>query len=140
VAFDSKIAQGIVYLTFHGYVTAEDIRDMVDLLAKIETEAEVSPDRMADLSAIEGISLNFSAILDYSANRRKALLRNKVKAAIVAPHPLQYGFARMFQTLNDNPDINMEIFADKDSGLAWISAGKGSADDMAFRSREGPNQ
>ena len=125
VAFDSKIAQGIVYLTFRGYVTAEDIRDMVDLLAKIETESKVSPDRIADLSSIEGISLNFSAITDYSANRRKAPLRNKVKAAIMAPHPLQYGFARMFQTLNDNPDINMEIFTDKDSSLAWISASKG---------------
>jgi hypothetical protein len=31
----------------------------------------------------------------------------------------------MFQTLNENPDIHMEIFTDKDSGLAWISAGKG---------------
>ncbi len=140
MAFDSKIAQGIVYLTFRGYVTAEDIRDMVDLLTKIETEAKVSPDRMADLSSIEGISLNFSAIIDYSANRRKAPLRNKVKAAIVAPHPLQYAFARMFQTLNANPEINMEIFADKDSGLAWISASKGSDDVKPFRGREGFNQ
>jgi hypothetical protein len=126
VAFDSKMAQGIVCLTFRGYVMAEDIRDMVDLLTKIETEARVSPDRIVDLSAIAGISLNFSAITNYAAARRTAPLKNKVKAAIVAPHPLQYGFARMFQTLNDNPDINMEIFTDKDSGLTWISAGKGA--------------
>jgi hypothetical protein len=59
VACDSTIAEGIVYLTFRGHVTAEDIRDMVDSLANIETEAKVSPDRIADLSAIEGISLNF---------------------------------------------------------------------------------
>ncbi len=136
MALDSKIAEGIVYLTFRGYVTAEDIRDMVDLLAKIETEARVSPDRIADLSAIEGMSLNFSAIVDYSVMRRKAPLKNKVKAAIVAPHPLQYGFARMFQTLNDNPDINMEIFTDKNSGLAWISAGKGSDGHNAYPGRE----
>jgi len=126
VAFDSKMAQGIVCLTFRGYVMAEDIRDMVDLLTKIETEARVSPDRIVDLSAIAGISLNFSAITNYAAARRTAPLKNEVKAAIVAPHPLQYGFARMFQTLNDNPDINMEIFTDKDSGLTWISAGKGA--------------
>lgn len=136
MAFDSKIAEGIVYLTFRGYVTAEDIRDMVDLLAKIETEARVSPDRMADLTAIEGMSLNFSAIIDYSVMRRKAPLKNKVKAAIVAPHPLQYGFARMFQTLNDNPDINMEIFTNKNSGLAWISADKGSDGHKAYPGRE----
>ena len=139
VAFDSQIAEGIVYLTFRGYVTAEDIRDMVDLLAKIETEAKVSPDRIADLSAIEGMSLNFSAIIDYSVMRRKAPLKNKVKAAIVAPHPLQYGFARMFQTLNDNPDINMEIFTDKDSGLAWISTGQGSDGHKASQGRGGFN-
>lgn len=139
VAFDSKIAQGIVYLTFRGYVMAEDIRDMVDLLTKIETEARVSPDRIVDLSAIEGISLNFSAIIDYSVMRRKAPLRNKVKAAIVAPHPLQYGFARMFQTLNANPDIDMEIFTDQNSGLAWISAGKSSDSHETDPGREGFN-
>ena len=88
VAFDSKMAQGIVCLTFRGYVMAEDIRDMVDLLTKIETEARVSPDRIVDLSAIAGISLNFSAITNYAAARRTAPLKNKVKAAIVAPHPL----------------------------------------------------
>ncbi|HLZ53251.1 MAG TPA: hypothetical protein VKS19_02115 [Verrucomicrobiae bacterium] len=136
MALNSKIAEGIVYLTFRGYVTAEDIRDMVDLLAKIETEARVSPDRVADLTAIEGMSLNFSAIIDYSVMRRKAPLKNKVKAAIVAPHPLQYGFARMFQTLNDNPDINMEIFTDKNSGLAWISAGKSGDSHKACPGRE----
>jgi hypothetical protein len=139
VAFDSKIAQGIVHLTFRAHVTAEDIRDMVDLLAKIETEARVSPDRIADLSAIEGISLNFSAIIDYAVMRRKAPLKNKVKAAIVAPHPLQYGLARMFQTLNDNPDIDIEIFTDRNCGLAWISASQGSQRHRASLGREGFN-
>ena len=99
---------------------------MADLFAKIETEARVSPDRMVDLSAIEGLNLNFSAIMNYAAARRNAPLQNTVKAAIVAPQTLQYGFARMFQTLNVNPDISMEIFADKDSGLTWIFAGKGA--------------
>jgi hypothetical protein len=125
VAFDSKIAQRIVYLTFRGCVTAEDLRDMADLFAKIETEARVSPDRMVDLSAIEGLNLNFSAIMNYAAARRNAPLQNTVKAAIVAPQTLQYGFARMFQTLNVNPDISMEIFIDQASGLAWIAAGNG---------------
>jgi hypothetical protein len=125
MAFDSQMVQGIVYLTFRGHVTAEDIRDMTDLLTKIETKAKVSPDRIADLSLIEGVSLNFSAIENYATARRTAPLKNKVKAAIVAPRPLQYGFARMFQTLNVNPDIGMEIFTDRNSGLAWISAGKG---------------
>jgi hypothetical protein len=133
VAFDAKITSGMVFLTFRGQVTAEDIRDMTDLLKRIEIEARVSPDRMADLSLIEGISLNFSVITNYATARRTASLRNKVKAAIVAPHPLQYGFARMFQTLNDNPDIIMEIFTDKDSGLAWISAGKKGDHDEACR-------
>ncbi len=80
---------------------------------------------MVDLSAIEGLNLNFSAIMNYAAARRNAPLQNTVKAAIVAPQTLQYGFARMFQTLNVNPDISMEIFIDQASGLAWIAAGNG---------------
>lgn len=30
----------------------------------------------------------------------------------------------MFQTLNDNPDIDMEIVTDQDSGLARLAAGE----------------
>ncbi len=129
MALDFKMVQGIVYLTFRGHVTGEDIRDMTDLIRETEIETKVSPNRIADLTAVEGVSLRFTAIMNYAIVRRSAPLKNSVRAAIVAPHPLQYGIARMFQSLNDNPDIHMEIFTDRGSGLAWISGGKGGFGD-----------
>jgi hypothetical protein len=40
----------------------------------------------------------------------------------VALTQVQYGFARMFQTLNDNPRIEIEIFGDCESAQRWLNA------------------
>jgi hypothetical protein len=43
-----------------------------------------------------------------------------VKSAIVAPMPVQVGFARMFQILNDHPQIEVQLFATLAEAEAWL--------------------
>jgi hypothetical protein len=52
--------------------------------------------------------------------RRRATLRNPVKSAIIASDIVRFGFARMFQTLNDNPQIVVAIFGDDESASQWL--------------------
>ena len=52
--------------------------------------------------------------------RRRATLRNPIKSAIIASGIVHFGFARMFQTLNDNPQIVVAIFGDDESALQWL--------------------
>ncbi|HEX2854014.1 MAG TPA: hypothetical protein VHO24_12310 [Opitutaceae bacterium] len=82
----------------------------------------VSPDRITDMSRVSGITLDFTAMEAFAAKRRNAPLKNRVKSAIVAPQPLQFGFARMYQTLNENRDIVIELFRDEASALQWLEA------------------
>jgi len=49
-------------------------------------------------------------------------LKNYIKSAIVANNPSQFGFARMFQTLNDNPQIEIRIFPAAESAMEWLTA------------------
>jgi hypothetical protein len=45
-----------------------------------------------------------------------------IRSAFVAPRPIQFGFARMFQTLNDNPKIELHIVNTMDEALLWIAS------------------
>ncbi len=121
MAFDQTITNGIVCLTFHGILDAEDLRRGAELFARMEADLEPSPNRMADLSAVDRMDVDFGAVEALAAVRRIAPLKNKVKSAIIAPKPVLYGFARMFQTLNDNPAITLKIFRDRDMGWAWLN-------------------
>jgi hypothetical protein len=127
MAFDQTITNGVVCLTFHGILDAEDLRRGAELFARMEAEFEPSPNRMADLSSVDRMDVDFGAVEALAAVRRIAPLKNKVKSAIIAPKPVLYGFARMFQTLNDNPDITLKIFRDRDLGWAWLNEAETTA-------------
>jgi len=43
-----------------------------------------------------------------------------VKSAIVAATPVQVGYARMFQMLNEHPSVTVEIFGDLPTAVAWL--------------------
>jgi hypothetical protein len=125
MAFELKIEAGIAWIRFHGQLTSADLVGGAEGLAKMETEAEVAPDRISDLSSIDGLTLDFAAVEACASLRRSAPLKNLVKSAIIAPTPVQFGFARMFQTLNTNPKVTVRIFTDAESALAWFATGVG---------------
>jgi hypothetical protein len=45
-----------------------------------------------------------------------------VKSAIVAATPVQVGYARMLQMMNDHPGVTVEIFDDLPAAIAWLHA------------------
>jgi len=55
------------------------------------------------------------------AKRRKASrLRNSVRSAYVVRTRAYFGMVRMFQTLNDHPQIEIRIFAETEEAEAWL--------------------
>ena len=92
-------------------------------LWKLEESLATSPDRLTDLSQADGSLMSFMTVEDYAAKRRVAPLKNHVKSAIVTATQLQYGLARMFQTLNDNPMIEIKLFDDRAKAIEWLKNG-----------------
>ncbi len=131
MAFDLKIENGIVDVKFHGTFTSIDLERLADEAEKIEAEFEVTPDRIVDLSPTEAMDLEYKVMEDFAGRRRRAPLKNRVKSAIVAARPMQYGFALMFQSINDNPKIKLQIFTDREKALRWLNLLKGSDGDAA---------
>jgi len=122
VPLDLKIENSVISITLQGRVNSEDFKRIADVGEKVEAECNVSLDRILDFSFSEGLDLPSAALELYADRQRQASLKNHIKSAIVAPDALSYGLSRMFQTLNDNPKITVQIFTDRNHALAWLSS------------------
>ena len=121
--FELKIENNIIHVMLQGRVNSADLERLGDVVEKADAEHEAPPDRIIDFSSAEGIDLPSSALEALAERRRRASPKSHVKAAIVAPSALPYGLSRMYQTLAENPKINLQIFTDRDLALQWLSRG-----------------
>ena len=118
---------GLLELVFHGDITADDFQAPVEFFTELETRLEVTPDRVTDLSAANLMPLNADFVKRLGASRARAPIKNKIKSAIIAPEPDQFGLARIFQTFNENPSIEIKVFRDAASAYAWLGRAAKSA-------------
>ena len=78
--------------------------------------------RITDLTSIEMIEIGFAEVYEI-AHRRSALkFAAPIKSAFVARRPIHCGFARMFQTLMDNPQIEVRIVASLEEARDWFAS------------------
>ena len=120
MSYEIKLASGLLRFTVWGVLTLGELLAAAKQTQAIEATEAVTPHRLTDLSAVDDFDLTFSKMEDFASIRRAARLKNNVRSAIVAPSQVQLGFARMFQTLNDNPQIEVRIFPDQPAALAWL--------------------
>jgi hypothetical protein len=118
--FNFDIRDGLIEITCHGELTADDLLGVAELMGKAEARLEVAPDRIMDLSNAVLRALKASQLRDVAYHRRMATLKNRVKSAIIAPEPEQFGMARMFLAHNQNPSIDIMVFKDSASAYAWL--------------------
>jgi hypothetical protein len=119
----------LVRVVLKGSLTEADLIALAKEAEETERNAGVSPNRLTDGSAVSEIAITFNQMQAFASRRRVATLKNRMRSAIVAPGPLRYGFARMFQTLNDNPKIEISIFGDVAAARRWLTEKEPVAED-----------
>jgi hypothetical protein len=107
--------------TFSGTMTPEDLVECARLTLELEEASSEPVDRIADLSPVENFNVNFLAVSDLARKRRDKRYGRLVKSALVADRPVAVGFARMYQTILNNPDIDVRIFPTMDEARAWLA-------------------
>jgi len=112
----------VLLARFHGILTKDDLVAFADELGALEGALPVTPHRIADLRDVTEFAATFPDIFELAERRRASALSNSVRSAIVVSRPSSFGYARMFQTLNDHPQIDVELFEDEVLAWAWISA------------------
>lgn len=120
--FQIERHERLVVLRLFGRVSGEDLMQIAKSAMDIDESGNVIPHRITDLSGMESVDFGFIDMESFAQKRRTSRLPHPVRSAIFAPEPLQFGYARMFQTLNDHPEIDIALFTDWNSALAWVNA------------------
>jgi hypothetical protein len=101
-------------------ITSQDLVSLAVEIAAIEHALPVALHRLTDLSQVSMTELSYPDVLAFVGRRKAEQLKNSVKSAIVASMPVQVGFARMFQILNDHPQIEVQLFETLAEAEAWL--------------------
>src|SRR3954470_11599384 len=95
---------------FFGVITPEELDRFADEAEAAEDSVPASIDRITDLSAVERFDVGYAAINALAKRRRQRRFTKTVKSAIITRDATQLGIARMFQTLNDHPQIDIRLW------------------------------
>ena len=120
MGYEFTTKDGYAHIRFTGQLTVEDLSAVAGCLDELGSTAESSPHRLMDISGVEDISLNFAALQKFTEKRSAVKPRNRVRLAIVARTPVQFGCARMFQQLSKQPRVKVDVFRELDSALQWM--------------------
>lgn len=110
-----------VEFIFHGEIDAMDIFQATKEVTAFEQTQPVVPHRFADLRGTVNLKINFSDVMNLATERQAAKFPNHIKSAILIGNKVQLGYARMFQNLNDNPQMTIRIFEDETEARAWLA-------------------
>lgn len=120
MAFEMRQENGLLRISLFGTLTNDDLARTAQDVAAFEAACDVVPHRLSDVRSVERLEIDFRSILSFTEDRKRRRFPNAFKSAIVASDIVHYGFARMFQTLNDHAQITIAIFGDEVSALEWL--------------------
>ena len=107
-------------VVFVGELTGRDLQVLAHDVEAAERAHAVAPNRLFDLSQVSRMAIGFREAWDLVERRQALPLANRIKTALVAPWPVTVGFARMFQTLNDHPQVEVVIFPTIEAAEGWL--------------------
>jgi len=106
-----------------GVLDRADLNAMTTEVERLE-DAGVLIDRITDLTSLERIDVGFEEVFAVAQRRAERKVPAPIKSALVANRPVQFGFARMFQMLNDNPRILIRIFGSLQEAEQWLHSSR----------------
>jgi hypothetical protein len=115
-----RVENGILFLTLSGVLTRDDFVTLAKEAVATEAAFDVIPHRVVDFSTVTAFDIDYATMHDFAATRLKTRFPNSFKSAHVAPELAQYGYARMFQNLNDHPQITIAIFPTVAAARKWL--------------------
>lgn len=110
----------LLRIEFFENITPGDLHDLTREMRAYEATLLAIPDRLVDLSATEARQVTAHDLLLLTQIRRAQVFPNGFRTAIVAPSDASLGFARMFQILNDHPQIEIGVFRETAEAMRWL--------------------
>ena len=106
-----------------GILDRADLDAVTREVERLEDEG-VLQDRLTDLTVLDRIDVGFEEVFALALKRGERKVATPIRSALVANRPVQFGFARMFQMLNDNPRIQIRIFGNLEEAQRWLRSSR----------------
>lgn len=111
-------------IALSGQVSLADLKDALRELEALEAAQTTMQNRLVDLTGVETSEIVGGDIFAVAERRKAKTYPNAFRTAIVAPRPAQFGFARMFQTLNNHPFITIRVVTEEVEAARWLDTGQ----------------
>jgi hypothetical protein len=121
--FEIRDEGGFYSARLFGVLDRDDLNAVSLEVDKLE-DAGVMKDRLTDMTGLDRIDVGFEEVFALAHKRALRPIPVPVRSALVACKPVQFGFARMFQMLNDNPRIQIRIFGNLTEAQQWLRASR----------------
>ncbi len=108
-------------LRVYGVVTAQDLAAATPQVVEIERAHPQGIDRVVDLRDVTAFSVQYADVSDFAGLRRQERLPRRVRSAIIAGRPVTVGFANMYATILNHPDVDVRVFQSEDEARAWLA-------------------
>jgi hypothetical protein len=108
-------------ITLSGNFTHGDLQALAKETESGERSYGAAPNRMTNAQPCTHLELTFLDVLNFVQERLRLEFPNSYKSAIVAKDVVHYGFARMYETLNDHAQVITAIFADEADAMKWLA-------------------
>lgn len=118
--FEVDAGPDLLQLRLCGALTRDDLRGVAAAMLELESGLSHIPNRLTDLTQVDAMDVGFPEVLALAQQRRERTFPNHFKSALLVATDVQLGYARMFQTLNDHPYINIEVFTSREAALLWL--------------------
>ncbi len=119
--FQHQIEGRVVHIEWHGVVSKRDLQEVGRLMPRVAAEVGFAPDVLHTFGAMQGYSFQPIAVYMLSLLRKRAEIPAGVRSATIATTPEQRKIARLFQSLNRSPNLEMRVFGDEQSARAWLA-------------------
>jgi hypothetical protein len=113
---------GILFVTFPEIVSDNDFHLVSMEFEIIEKEYSVVPNFIVSLKNVNTFNGDYHSVQNLAKQRAQKSFPNNILEAILVTNDFQMGFARMYQTVNDNPHLTIKIFKDEPKAIEWIKS------------------
>ena len=119
--FELTTPGALLFARIFGLFTARELDRMATEAEIAEASHFVSLDRITDLTAVEYFEIGFREIYLFAIRRSAQRFSRVVKSAIVVQEPVQFGIARIYESLNENPQIHLRIVQSVPEAIEWFA-------------------
>jgi hypothetical protein len=113
---------GILFVTFPETLSDNDFSLMNEEIGAIEKEYSVVPNFIVNLTNVRKFNGDYLSVQKLAKHRAETIFSKNILEAILVNNDFQMGYARMYQTVNDNPRLTIKIFKDEAEAIQWIKS------------------